>query len=144
MPQKTLLTIELPLRAIPKGRPRFTRSGRPYTPTRTRGYESQIAWYAKMAMGSDPPLTGPIEVTITAAFKRLGKTGDNIKDNEFWFIGSPDIDNLAKAICDAMNNIVYQDDRQICSCHTFKIIGKVDHISIRIGQLLTGQLLTVN
>jgi Holliday junction resolvase RusA-like endonuclease len=33
-----------------------------------------------------------------------------------------DIDNLEKAVYDALNQIVYVDDRQICEVHARKII----------------------
>jgi len=29
-------------------------------------------------------------------------------------VGKPDCDNLAKSVCDALNGILWDDDRQIC------------------------------
>ena len=39
-----------PVVAVPKARPRFTRSGRTYTPAKTQAFEKQIALMARRAM----------------------------------------------------------------------------------------------
>ena len=49
---------------VPKKRPRFTRTGRTYTPKETMTYEADIAKMAKSAMGSTDPLETPVEAFI--------------------------------------------------------------------------------
>lgn len=83
---------------VPKGRPRFnTRTGRAYTPASTVEWETTVAWHARIAMGSKGRLIGAVTVSLN-------------------FYGAnplADVDNLAKACLDAMNEIVYADDRQV-------------------------------
>ena len=91
---------------VPKGRPRVTRSGHTYTPKRTKDYESTVAWAAKDAMRQAFATFGQIamptqmpvrvDLVIYPKDKRLS-----------------DIDNCAKSILDAMNGIVYMDDKQV-------------------------------
>ena len=87
---------------VPKGRPRVTRSGHTYTPKRTKDYESTVAWAAKLAMKGMDPTDKPVRVDlmIYPKNKRLA-----------------DIDNIFKAVGDAMNGIVYVDDKQIYKMH---------------------------
>jgi Holliday junction resolvase RusA-like endonuclease len=108
---------------IAKGRPRLSK-GRTYTPRRTKIYEAKVAEIARREMGQRPPFTGAVRLDITAYFappiswpewKRtsacIGLIGPT---------GRPDIDNLAKAVSDALNGIVYQDDGQVIELRTKK------------------------
>ena len=47
-------------------------------------------------------------------------------------ITKPDLDNLVKAVTDAMNAVVYDDDNRIYSIEACKIYGPVDDIGIEI------------
>ena len=77
-----------------KGRPRFTRYGRAYTPKKTADAEKVIAEAATLAFDGFP-FTEPvgIELTFFCATKRRS-----------------DGDNLVKLVLDAMNTIAYTDD----------------------------------
>ena len=83
---------------IPKARPRVSARGT-YTPTRTRDWEDLIGMSAKIAMAVERYVifTGPVEVELRVS-------GAN---------ALADVDNLGKACLDAMNGVVYTDDRQI-------------------------------
>ena len=111
----------------PKGRPRFRSFGKftsTYTDTKTRNYESLVKEYSKTAMGSSDPLEGPVDVFLT--FYMPIPTSYSKKRTEACLNGSemhikkPDIDNLAKAILDSMNDVVYKDDTQIVNLHLSK------------------------
>lgn len=82
---------------LPKARPRIV-GKRAYTPEKTKAWESQVAWVVRAAMGDIQPLTGDIGVSLV--FHRVGKR-------------RADLDNLTKAVLDALNGILYEDDKQV-------------------------------
>ena len=92
-----------------KARPRFTRQGRAYTPLNTIDYETQIRRAYIAAGGTLISDSAPIQICITACFK---KAKSNKMDSPTL---KPDADNIAKAVCDALNSVAYKDDKQIIS-----------------------------
>jgi len=82
---------------IPKARP-VVANRRAFTPSKTVAWEQQVAWAARELMRDQPPLTD--DLTVQLVFYRKGKR-------------RADIDNLSKSILDAMNGIIFNDDRQI-------------------------------
>jgi Holliday junction resolvase RusA-like endonuclease len=62
-----VIIIHVPGVPIPKGRPRMTRTGHTYTPSRTRGYEAIVREYAALAMRGKQPLVGPLHLSTTVA-----------------------------------------------------------------------------
>ena len=65
--------------------------------------------------------TAPILICITACFK---KAKTNKMDSPTL---KPDADNIAKAVCDALNGIAYKDDKQI-NCLTVDKVWADDEI----------------
>ena len=112
-----MISIKFTVYGKPQGkaRPRFTRQGRAYTPKQTADYERQIKQAYISAGGQFISDTAPILICITAYFKKA-------KSNKMQAPTlKPDADNIAKAVCDALNGIAYKDDKQI-TCLT---VGKV-------------------
>jgi Holliday junction resolvase RusA-like endonuclease len=116
---------------VPKGRPRFTKSGRTFTPTKTRDYEEQVRRVAASKMSGRAPLKGALTVTLSfrleapkSAKKRLENEG-----GADWHIKRPDLDNFIKAVLDGLNGIAFNDDSQICQIYAEK------HISIEPPQV---------
>lgn len=123
---------------VAKGRPRFTRQGRAYTPKKTHDYESEVAMMAKAAMGNSDPLETPIAVFVHVTFPIPQSYSK--KRTEACLNGSerhtkrPDLDNCVKAITDGMNGIVYQDDSQITSIHATKVYGSIAMVEVMIKE----------
>lgn len=124
-----------------KGRPRFTRTGHAYTPARTRDYEELIAARALEAMKGRQliPRDVPLRVTIVAVFsvpvswpkkKRLAALQGVLRHTR-----KPDYDNVGKAVCDALNGIVFEDDCQIVSGEVEKVYGPEPMVRIFIEEL---------
>ncbi|MGF6148980.1 Holliday junction resolvase [Kingella potus] len=111
-----------------KGRPRFTKSGRAYTPAKTRRYEAAVqeAALAAAAIQGFVKHDGdtPLEACITAWFPIPAswpkKKREAAAAGGIYPTAKPDADNLCKAILDALNGIAYRDDKQIVSCHVCK------------------------
>lgn len=91
----------------PKGRPRFSKWGGAYTPKPTRDFEKLVSDWATKSMGKKKPTDKPIRVSLSFYIKRP-KTNKTSQHTQ-----TPDVDNLAKAILDAINGIVFVDDKQI-------------------------------
>ena len=96
-----LLRFRIDGRAVPKGRPRMTRSGGVYTPKTTVDYEKIVAaaWNDKFGMLA---LNGRLRVTINVYTDRHAKQ---------------DVDNLAKSILDGMQRAgaFFDGDEQVYS-----------------------------
>lgn len=105
-------------RPVGKGRPRFTKNGHCWTPDRTVAYEREIKlayWeaYGRRNFSSDKALAVEIVLyyvrpkSMTKAKRLLAQRGILRP------IVKPDVDNVAKAILDALNGVAFADDRQI-------------------------------
>jgi Holliday junction resolvase RusA-like endonuclease len=108
---------------VAKGRPKFTRQGRAYTPAKTRAYEEEVAMMARSAMGASEPLETPIEAFIyinCPVPPSYSKKRTEACLNGLEYPRKFDIDNVAKAILDACNEIIYLDDTQVVSLHVKK------------------------
>lgn len=123
---------------VAKGRPRFTRQGRAYTPKKTHDYESEVAGMAKAAMGSSEPLETPVTVCVYVTFPIPQSYSK--KRSEACLNGSerhtkrPDLDNIVKAVTDACNGVVYKDDSQIVNLHAKKVYGDTAMVEVYITE----------
>lgn len=82
---------------IPKERPRVSK-GKAYTPDNTKKYKELVQQSASLAMRGKIPSNRLIYLDIE--FRRKNEV-------------KADVDNLSKAIMDACNGILWQDDKQV-------------------------------
>ena len=119
------LAFEVQTRPVPQARPRFfvRRHGQKnivgaYDPAQCKSFKEVIAWHARIAavkQGLRSPVADPISIRLTFLMGKNGKSPHHTK--------RPDLDNLAKAVKDALKGIVYADDSQIVEAHLFKQYG---------------------
>lgn len=87
------------------------------TPENTVLYENHIIQSYLDAAEKPQLLQGPLEVSINAYFpvpkSTTKKVRKQIEDGEVLPTKKPDADNIAKVVCDALNQIAYQDDTQV-------------------------------
>ena len=82
-------------------------------------YRDAIQLAAKVAMAGQAPVEGPVLVTVLFRFGRpkshtkAARLDDNHKQK-------PDLDNLCKAVLDALNGICWADDSQVCQIRASK------------------------
>jgi len=95
---------------VPKGRPRATKSGRIYTPAKTRAYEDML----RVATKDSPMFTGKVTVNLIFHFliPKSRRTGKKKVEHMEPHLQRPDLDNLIKCI-DAFNGSIWLDDTQI-------------------------------
>lgn len=106
---------------IPKGQPRpraFARGGKVavYDPGTAEGWKSAVAIACQEL--AQRQLTGALSVILEFYLPRpkghLRKDGSLKPLAPLWHISKPDLDNLAKAVLDALTAIgAWQDDRQV-------------------------------
>lgn len=119
------MKLVIPMPPKSKGRPRFA-NGHAYTPKETREYEEAVQLIAKTQIKE--PFKGPLKVKIQF-FMPIPESWADYKKRaalQRYLVPStkPDIDNLCKAILDALNGGVgYNDDKQIVELHTYKWYG---------------------
>lgn len=129
-----------PVVAVPKARPRFTRSGRTYTPAKTQAFEKQIALMARRAMadaGASRVESGAVTVlayfyyTPPQSWSKKRKL-ELIKKVVVPKTTKPDIDNLKKAVLDGMNGVVFADDALVSRISAEKAYSYAFGDSIKI------------
>ena len=119
------MTFTIPGDPIGKERPRVVK-GHAYTPAKTKAYEDKVRWCFKQAHGK--LIEGPVAVAITAYHAIPRKASKAVREamesGARLPLKKPDADNIAKAICDALNGIAYKDDSQIVALLVFKRFGE--------------------
>ena len=118
-------TFEITGQPVAKQRPRMTRNGRVFTPAKTVAFERVVRGIA--APYFPAPFHGPVKVTVWATFAppkswTNKKTAANMNRPH---IQRPDIDNIAKAVCDSLNGVAFKDDSQIAAIEARKVWGPI-------------------
>lgn len=94
------LKLFIPVTPVPKARPRMGKNGRVYTPKTTAVYEDKLKKFFKDAWGMDtPPMQGPIMAEVWFYMPRPKSVPKKKKYPDT----KPDIDNLEKAVFDALD-----------------------------------------
>jgi len=122
-------TFKIDIEPRGKGRPRFSKCGHTYTDSKTRQFEKDLSQLASLAWKNNP-LKGAVAIEIEAYFKRPKSVKRELHTV------SPDADNVIKACLDALNKIVFEDDKQICSVSCKKFYAeKEGFILIKVFQI---------
>ena len=120
----------------PKGKKPFATM---YTPTGTKKYEAEVKDAAQKAMQHEP-FQGPVSVTILI-FLPLAKTMTKkrrarIENGLEACTKKPDTSNVAKAVEDAMNDVVYKDDNQIIYSTVKKDWSHEPRVSVLVTEMV--------
>jgi len=120
------IKIIVPGQPVPKARPRFSsKSGTAYTPKRTKDYEAHIKKHIKPLVKE--LLLGPVHVHLNVVFKRPKYMQKNIYSHDLILhTKRPDLDNVIKAVLDALNSVL-NDDSQVCKISATKYYAEKDH-----------------
>lgn len=128
----TILNLTLYGDPIAKGRPRIAANGHAHTPERTRAAERAAVSSIQEAMVGKEPVSTPvgIHVEFFCATRR-----------------GTDFDNLTKLVTDAMNELVYVDDKQIeaWSGRVHRGVGKkLARTELRVWELVLPQVAQID
>ena len=107
---ETFVTME----PVAKGRPRTTKTGHTYTPTKTIQAEHRIQEQVGREW-SNPPLDVPLKFVLTAYIAK-----PKSPKNKKFPVTRPDGDNYLKLAADALNHIMWTDDSIIVDAVVLK------------------------
>lgn len=96
------LTFSTAIDPLPQSRPRFGRGGRVYEPARMTAFKAAVRAAASAAMNGTQPISEPVACTLKF-YRKFKPTSRRFGD----------LDNLSKAILDAVNGLAFTDDAQI-------------------------------
>ena len=121
------MTLDIPIDAVPQGRPRFF-NGRTYDPPTSKQFKRDIALLVNSLRKDSAVYTGKIKVRIDI-FRAAAKFKKGVTSQRYG-----DIDNLAKAILDGVNGVLWKDDSQISDLHITKNLADTPHITLSIEE----------
>jgi len=125
-----MIRLTIPGTPVAKGRARSTRSGRHYTPEKTRRAEDSFAGrvFAQLTPEQRTPATGPLVLEVTFVMPIPASwSGKKTRDAESGAtkpVSRPDLDNLLKLAKDACNSILWVDDSQVVEVYAKKTYGE--------------------
>lgn len=133
--------FNIPGEAKGKGRPKFARMGnfvKAYTPKDTANYENWVKICYKQAYPGAEKLQGALKMQIfitTAIPASYSKKQKKMAmDNTLRPTKKPDLDNIAKIICDSLNTIAYEDDKQIVCLEVNKYYGETGNVLVQLEE----------
>jgi len=112
-----MIKFTVPGRPVPQ--PRMTKKSKWVRPEAQRylGYKELVGWVAKQAY-KGKPITGEVAVKFIFYLKPRGK--------------KPDLSNLTKAIEDALNKIIWEDDVQVAYSEATRIFSESEPERVEI------------
>jgi Holliday junction resolvase RusA-like endonuclease len=117
-----------------KQRARSTRRGITYTPKETVYYENLVKQIFRGAFPDLAPTDRPVamEFTVVLAIPKSAskKNRQLMIDGKIRPTKVPDWDNFGKIVSDALNEILYHDDRQVVDGSVHKWYGEVPGINV--------------
>jgi len=136
--EKLFLHLEIPGTPVPKGRPRVTRTGHVYTPSKTRAYEDVIRLATRVAMAGRPPTENPCRVNVTAVFQPPGSWSKKKKKEIRVHATKPDLDNVVKSALDGIcfDTGAIRDDKQINEIRATKSYAQDASLMIEVFEMV--------
>ena len=130
-------TIVVPGKPVGKQRARVVSTGKgthSFTPLTTVQWEGLIKLLARQAgiQPTDMPTSVRIEIerTVPQSWSRKRKSQAL---SAVWATGKPDIDNVIKAVLDALNGIAWRDDAQVVNLTATRTFTERDQTTISIS-----------
>lgn len=131
----TRLEFVVPGVPVASARPRVG-GGRLYVEASQKAYRRAVALLAKRAMAGRAPFTGPVALALVAVFEPPASWTKRARAaalaGEVVPQVVPDWDNLGKITSDALNGVVYKDDRQIFDGRVLKRYGEMARVEVAV------------
>lgn len=125
-----------------KQRPRVTTKGRyahAYTPTETAEYEEKVRVAYKEQCNEYYSKDKAIGLTILAIFEPSKSDSKRVREDKLLGkiqpMKKPDWDNIGKIICDALNGVAWEDDKQVISATVLKQYGEAAAVIVGITEI---------
>ena len=126
--------LKLHIRGEPVAWARAGRGGKlTFTPARQKEAMRAIQWHAGQAMGDKPPFQCALHVDLVFTYAWPKSTSKRRKQlSPVGKMSRPDLDNLTKLVCDALNMIVWEDDSQITFLTAAKQYSDVPGVELSV------------
>lgn len=141
------MTITFTVPGSPQGkmRPRVVKRGnfvQTYTPDKTVNYENLVKlMYGQEAKGRVFDRDKSLRVLIVALYdipqSTSKKRAELMRIGEIRPTKKPDLDNIAKIICDALNGVAYHDDAQVVDLKVVKYYSDTPCVTVTIEEVET-------
>ena len=137
-----IVNVTIPLEPVPKGRPRFNvhyNYVSTHTPPKTKKFEQDVALF--YIQSNSPKFEQGTPISVTIEFGMAIPKSTTKKRKSAMLQGliqhtvKPDLDNLTKAILDALNDLAWHDDAQIVELHACKVYTESPYIQISIKKI---------
>ena len=123
--------------AVPVAQPRqrhavkFTKQDKAFVQNYLPGDDPVHAWklqiqiLARQAFCGNAPLEA-VPISLSVKFLLPRPVSKKLPEDRSWYLSKPDLDNLVKAIKDALTGIVWKDDALVCRELTSKEYAAAD------------------
>lgn len=137
------IEFTVPGQPVGKGRARVSTHGgfaRAYTPEKTAVYENLVKLSYMQEVADKPlkKLAGAIQIKILAYYaipKSFSKKKrDAAMRGDVTPLIKPDLDNVIKSVCDGLNGVAYDDDKQITFITAAKYYGDPPRVKVVIEE----------
>ena len=124
------VAFDIPCVPVPQSRPRFTRQGHAYDTQKSKAYKALVRAEAANRMRGRKPFDGAVVASLKF-YLPIPKSWSKKKreaalDRRILPIGRVgDTDNYVKAVLDACNGVIYDDDSQVIHITAEKWYGDV-------------------
>ena len=115
------MKLVLLIDAIPQERPRF-KNGKCYDPPRSRLFKREVGYLVKALWKDTPLIEGKVKLDVTFYRAKI----------------NCDVDNLVKALMDALQGICYKNDMQVVELHALKCCDETPRIELDIIPIKEG------
>ena len=138
--------FEVPGKPQGKARARVTVRGSrafAYTPENTVNYENYIRLCYQQSKHRKHYVNESLKMTVVAHYpipqSWSKRKQEQARTGQIRPLVKPDLDNVAKVVADALNNIAYADDKQICELIVAKKYGDKAALYITINEVNNGR-----
>jgi Holliday junction resolvase RusA-like endonuclease len=122
----------IPLEPVAKGRPRHTKGGHTYTPSKTRKAEQDLRYFLSKEWGNRPTLTGPLKLFARFTFQRPKSVSEQKRP---YHCVRPDAENCLKLLQDAGSKLVWNDDCQFVIATVEKVYSETPSIYLHVTEV---------
>lgn len=134
------IRFHIPGQPVGKGRPRIARRGSHaamYTPAKTASYEGLVAHAAALAMDGAALIETPCAVSLDIAmlvpaswpkYRRQAAIEGRVRPGV-----KPDLDNVAKAIFDGCNGVLWRDDVLVTTLIAHKRYSATPGVTVEVS-----------
>jgi Holliday junction resolvase RusA-like endonuclease len=138
-----MIEIRLDGDPVGKGRPRFVRAtGRTYTPEKTASFEARLGYAAQAVMRGTPLLDEALDMLIMLYMGVPASWSQKKRQQALTGIiyptTKPDIDNAIKLVMDALNRVVYVDDKCVVDIRAYKRYSDCPRTEIFVKKICLG------